>query len=217
MSYTETVFFSLSVFVPGITGLFKVKTADRAYLPFFFCTWLACINEVLSLFMANYQLNTAINNNIYVILEILLIIWQFKNWGLFRNIKFAFWYFLVFTIILWLIEYYPLDNIRQIRPGFRIVSSFLVVLFSINLNCRLIYTQEGRLLRSPAFIIGSGFILFFTFKIFIEVFLVYGLSASSDFYGRLFFILSCVNLFTNLIYSNAFLCIPKKIYYTDPY
>lgn len=217
MSYLESVFFSLSVFIPGAISIVKIRNADKAFYPFILCIWLACANEVISLIMAFYHLNTAVNNNIYVLVETLLIGWQFKNWGLFQNLQHAFLLFTGFIVTLWVIEFYTLDRLQIIGAEFRIICSFLIVMISIYLNCRLIYTYEGKLEKSPVFIIGTGLILYFTFKIFIEVFLIYGLTASPSFYGDLFFILSCVNVVTNLLYSIALLCIPKKIYYTDPY
>lgn len=217
MSYLETVFFSLSVFIPGAIGLVKIWNADKVFYPFILCIWLACANEVVSLTMAFYHITTAVNNNIYVLAETLLIGWQFKNWGMFQNLKHAFLLFAGVIVTLWVIEFYPPERLQYIGPNFRIISSFLIVLGSISLNCKLIYTYEGKLEKSPVFIIGTGLILYFTFKVFIEVFLIYGLTASTAFYGDLFFILSCVNVVTNLLYAIALLCIPKKIYYTDPY
>ncbi|MGN6533241.1 MAG: hypothetical protein ACTHK0_15970, partial [Ginsengibacter sp.] len=69
----------------------------------------------------------------------------------------------------------------------------------------------------PIFFIGTGLIVYYTFKIFIEAFLLYGLEAGQAFYKRLFVILAWINLFTNLLFAYAILCIPKKIYYIEPY
>jgi len=163
------------------------------------------------------DINTAANNNIYVFIEALLIGWQFKNWDFFSFSKSGFSVYILVLLAVWLLDTSFLSELNSIHSSFRITASFLIVLMSIHMNNKLIYHHKGTLLKSPVFFIGTGLIFYFTFKIFIEAFLLYGLAAGPGFYKSLFTILAWINLFTNLLFAYAILCIPKKIYYIDPY
>jgi hypothetical protein len=217
MNYSAIAIFSLSIFIAAGIGAIRIKKIDKAFYPFIFCLWLASVNEIISLILTGYHLNTAVNNNIYVLAEALLIGWQFKNWGLFHQFKNTFVLFIAIIFIVWILEYDSVHKLQNIGANFRIIYSFLIVLMSIHLNNKLIYYHKGKLFKSPVFIIGTGLIIYFTFKIFIEAFLIYGLIATREFYKNLFIILTWINLFVNILYAIAILCIPKKIYYTEPY
>jgi hypothetical protein len=217
MNYSKIVILSLSIFIAAGIGGIRIKKIDKTFYPFIFCLWLAAINESISVMLAAYHINTATNNNVYVLAEALLITWQFKNWGLFLQAGKAFEVYIAIIIGSWIYEYHSWQTLQLIGNNFRILVSFLIVLMSIHLSNKLIYNSKGRLWKSPVFIMITGLIIFFTFKIFIEAFLIYGLNASRGFYKNLFIILTWINFFVNLLYAIAILCIPRKIYYTEPY
>jgi hypothetical protein len=217
MNHLLILTLSFSILIPAIIGAVRIKKTDTMLHPFIFCIWVAAFNEMFSAILTSFNINTAFNNNIYVLAEALLIGWQFRNWGLFGFYKHAFSFYILLVIAGWLIETSFLTELHTINSSFRIACSFLIVLMSIHVNNKLIYHHRGRLLKSPAFFIGTGLIFYFTFKIFIEAFLLYGLEASPGFYKSLFVILAWINLFTNLLFAYAILCIPKKIYYIEPY
>jgi hypothetical protein len=217
MNYSQIVILSLSIFIAAGIGFVRIKKIDKTCYPFIFCLWLAAVNESISVILATYHINTATNNNVYVLAEALLITWQFKNWGLFLQAGKAFEVCIAIIIGSWIYEYHSWQTLQLIGNNFRILVSFLIVLMSIHLSNQLIYHYRGRLWKSPIFLMVTGLILYFTFKIFIEAFLIYGLNASRSLYKNLFIILTWINLFVNLLYAIAILCIPKKIYYTEPY
>jgi hypothetical protein len=217
MNYSKIVILSLSIFIAGGIGAIRIKKIDKTFYPFIFCLWLAAINESISVILATNQINTATNNNVYVLAEALLITWQFKNWGLFQQAEKVFAGCIAIIMGLWIYEFHSWQTLQLIGNNFRIFGSFLIVLMSIHLSNKLIYHYKGRLWKSPVFLMVTGLIIFFTFKIFIEAFLIYGLNASRSFYKNLFIILTWINFFVNLLYAIAILCIPRKIYYTEPY
>ena len=79
---------------------------------------------------------------------------------------------------------------------------------------RLILDERSGLIKNSVFLITIGFIVFFTYKILIEIFWVYGLNASRDFRVEVYRIMTYINLAINLIYALAVLWIPKKREYT---
>lgn len=217
MNHFQILILSFSILIPAIVGVARIRKIDNTLYPFIFCIWIAALNEILSAVLTSFQINNASNNNIYLLIEALLIGWQFKNWGLLSFYKHAFRVYILVVISGWLLETSFLSELHVIKSGFRIIWSFLIVLMSIHINNKLIYHHRGRLLRSPVFFIGTGLIFYYSFKIFIEAFLLYGIAAGPAFYKSLFVILAWINLFTNLLFAYAILCIPKKIYYIEPY
>ena len=83
-------------------------------------------------------------------------------------------------------------------------------MMSIHINNMLIVTYRKKLLKNPVFLICSGFIIYFTYKILIEAFWLYGLKAGKGFRINVYLLLTWINLIVNLIYALAMLWIPKK-------
>jgi hypothetical protein len=66
------------------------------------------------------------------------------------------------------------------------------------------------------FLICNAFIIYFTFKILVEAFWLYGVNESVNFQAMVFDISSYINVFTNLIYALAVLWMPMKRVFTMP-
>jgi hypothetical protein len=186
------------------------------YLPFVIMVWAALFNEILNMFIAVYlHKSNAVNSNIYILIESLLLLWQFKKWKLFESSGFYTFLF-VSLIIAWVVNILFLSRITVFISFFRIYYSLVVVLLSIQMVNKLIVTQNGILLKNASFLICLGFILFYTYKLFIEIFYAYGLNKSHEFHRKVFDLIVYVNLFSNLIYALASLWIPKKQKFIQP-
>src|SRR5688572_29728777 len=112
MNYTLAVLFSFSIAIAAIIGLVRFKQISPAYYPFLFCIWLAFLNEILNYILARTIGHNIINNNIYALLEALLITWQFKKWGLFYRSNYSYAIILGLFISGWLFEILFISNIR---------------------------------------------------------------------------------------------------------
>ncbi|MBK7374818.1 MAG: hypothetical protein IPJ02_04415 [Chitinophagaceae bacterium] len=75
----------------AVPGLIRYRKVEPAYQPFIIIVCLGFINHSLSLTMVYYTGSNAVNGNIFVIIESLLYIWQFSNWGLFTKRKRTAW------------------------------------------------------------------------------------------------------------------------------
>src|SRR5688572_2358422 len=111
MNYTLVVIFSFSIAIAAIIGLVRFKQISPVYYPFLFCIWLAFLNEILNYILARTIGNNIINNNIYALLEAILITWQFKKWGLFYRSNQMYAVILGLYISGWLFEILFLSNI----------------------------------------------------------------------------------------------------------
>ena len=76
-----------SLLVSVLASFFIVKKADKTWLPFFLFLYAGIITEFISTYLQKNGRSNAVITNIYAIVEILLIIWLFHNWSLFRSKK----------------------------------------------------------------------------------------------------------------------------------
>ena len=174
------------------------------------------MNELISFLMTKNGQTTAINNNIYVLIESILISWQFKKWGLLQRPRFLFPLLLVLLIISWIVENFIVFKITYISSYFRVLYSFIIVLMSVSVINGLFILDKKDILRNPIFLICIGFIFYYTYKVLVETFWIYGLNHSRGFRNNVYIILTYVNLFANLIYALAVLWMPTKQRFTLP-
>ncbi len=214
MSHFEIVLFSSTILLPAIIGVIRFSGIERSFYPFIICLWVGTLNEITSLIVSWLGYSTILNNNVYVLAEALLILWQFKEWGLFQGSKKSYTTLMMLLVIMWLFENNNIAELGKLTMHFRLVYSLLIVICSIQLNTRLVFTYKKNLLKSPGFLFCSGFTIYFTYKILIEVFWMYGLNGSVDFRKNVYIILTWINGLVNILYLIAILCIPAKPRYT---
>ena len=216
MNFTLVIIFNFSIFIAAVIAWVRFGRINKVYYPILYCVWLAALNELLSFILVKNGFHTSVNNNIYVLLEALLIISFFKN--LVQQPKQIYWYNagLIAIIIIWIIENIILNKIVGISIYFRIIYSFVIVLLSISTINRLITTVRKNIFRNSIFLLCLAFTIYYTYKILVEAFWLYGLNSSDFFRLQVYRILNYINLFTNLIYALAILWMPKKVAFTLP-
>lgn len=210
MNFYLILVFSASVFIPGIIGLIRYPYVDSRYYPFIYFIWAGCINEAISIALAMKSMSNYINSNIYVLLASLLLVWFFKEQRLFERSRAEFYMMLFIFSSVWLTEVLYLKGIEEISSYFRIIFSLGVVLMSIRLINTLLVAGTERILRNALFLICLLFTFYFTYKVIVEAFWIYGLKSSTSFQLLIWNISVYVNFFTNLIYAVAILWIPKR-------
>jgi hypothetical protein len=215
IAYTELI--NLSIVIAFVILSFRIKIMDGNFLPFFLLVLTASANEVISIIATDLIHNSNINNNIYVLAEGLLIIWQFQKWNLFANHRNFFFILIASLCTVWAIEIFIISKITYIASYYRIFYSFVIALISINKVNQLIISENRSLLKSPAFLICSAFIIYFTYKVLIEAFWLYGLNFNADFRANVYGIHMYINLFANLIFAVAALWVPKKQVFIQPF
>ena len=215
MNHTQIVLFSSTILLGAIIAVIKFNKIERSFYPFLILLWVASLNEIISLIVSLLGYSTVLNNNIYVLAEALLILWQFKEWDLFNSYKRMYRLVNITLILVWIFENNSTAALGKLTMHFRLLYSLLIVVLSIHLNTRLVFNYKKNLVRSPVFLICSGFTIFFTYKILIEVFWMYGLNTSVSFRNNVYIILIWINGLINILYSVALLCIPVKPRYIE--
>ena len=212
--FTFNTILGLSIIIPSLLGVARSKQVIRTFHPILILFVIALINELLSMLFSSSIYNTAYNNNIYVLIESLLFIWQFFRWGFLEQRKRLFAFMLFITISIWVFDNLMLHSLSRVNPLFRVYYSSLLIYLSIDQVNRLIVNERSYLFGNSKFLFCAGIILFYSYKTFIESFYLFELPLSNQFYANLFLILAFVNLFVNFLYGLAVLCIPTREKFT---
>ena len=217
----RTILTSLSILMAGGIALSRIKRIDGFYLPFIICIWLSCLNEITCFFLWKNGYPVAVINNIYVLGVALLLTMFFKNAGIFDKYRSFFFLLISGLILFWFWENILAGKLFEVSSWFRILSSFILVLMAVTCLNKLVIGDLGdypetlmlHFLKKPVFIICTGLILFFTCKLIVEIFWLYGLGASVSFRMEIYSILIYINLTVNIIYAIAILwMLPKQQY-----
>lgn len=216
MNFTVIVIISFSILIAGIIAVVKYRQIHSSYYPFLYFVWVGCLNELISFCLVMNGYYTSINSNIYVLAESLLIVYFFRQLALFRRHRMLFICLVTSLSAMWLYENLIQGHITAVTGYFRFTYSAVIVLLSIIRINSVIATARQSMLANPDFLICAGFIIYFTYKIVVEAFWLYGLSASATFQLRVYDIMAYINLFINLLYAYAILWMPRKQPFTMP-
>jgi hypothetical protein len=199
-----------SVFA-AVFGLIRSRKVDPAYQPFLIIVCLGFLNHILSLLLVRYYGSSTVNGNVFVLVESLLYIWQFHNWGLFKKIGSIAFILAGLLTMVWIIDNLAIHNIHSLNSSFRIFSSLMMIALAINQLRSLVTKEKMNLLKNAIFIICSGMLIYFSYKAFIDVFFLVELNPGYAAINLIYSILVGINFFVNLLFAWAVLWIPKKI------
>ncbi len=206
---------SQSILLPIIVGLIRLRRVDKGYQPFFILLCIGFLTEVISfILIQGYGTPNTIPNNIYALLEWTLIACQFHNWGFLRQKKKWFYALLVFATLLWATENLVFRMITHYSPYFLFFYFFVIVLLSINKINYMITHDNRNLFRNPKFLICIGFIIYFIYMIVYYWAFEVSLFGKPEISSSIAFLMSYVNVLTNIIYAIAFLMIPAPQKFT---
>lgn len=203
-------FSNFAIFIGAVIGYLRFQRIHPAYHPFLYLLWTGSIVKILSLVVELSDYNSVIILNINNLVEALFATWLFHRWFLFDRNKSLYPSFQFTLFAIWLLDLVFISGFFEMNSWFRIVYSFVLILLSINMINRLLFRERIILVRSSAFLICSGFIIFYTLMALTEVFNVYGLQLSFAFRMMIKNMLLSANFLCNLIYVLAILCMPRR-------
>lgn len=206
--YHVHIVLNLSVLLAVAAALLRIRWMPAVLYPFCILLLIASCNELLSFYLVSAGRHNAVNGNIYILVEFLLLCLQFYYWNTLRRP--GLWFIILMGVLLW-----SSDNFLFSHPGnnnslARIGFAFLFVFLSIDMiNRHIVFGKESRY-NISTLIIVTGLLLFFACKAYVEVFNAFDLGFSTAFYAHIWFTLSVVNAAVNIMYTIAMLCIPRK-------
>jgi hypothetical protein len=211
MTDTATFLLSLSVLFPFLSGLLRWRIISQRYYPLFILFGLALLVELITRYAITLTNSGWIPvNNLYVLVESILIPLQFVVWGYMHKKLNAFYMITGILVLGWVTEHLLLGDITRLHPYFRMFYSLLIVLLSINTINYLVIQEERNLVMHPVFIICTGFIIFFTYQLVYEgIYNIVSDLKSID-TSKLNTAFSIINAVCNILYGIAFLLVPAR-------
>lgn len=208
MIYWASVYLSFTVCIAALIAAIRFNKIERLYFPFILCIWIASINEIISFWAAQTGKSNYANNNIYVLIEGLLIMWQFKKWDIVRN--YTFYTITVLLCVTWFYEIHSWSSLQSLHYYYRIFYAAVVVICSINYNNRLFFSPHSNLITNPGFVICTGYILYYTLKLVCDAWWLYNAKPSTEFLTAIFSTMIGSNFLTNLTFILAIIWMPRR-------
>ncbi len=205
---------SLSIILPFLAGILRLKIIDPSYYPFICFITIGAIMEFLPFYVypAYGRTVTVVLVNLYALFELLVLTWLFYSWSLFRKNKIFFWVALASFICVWIILTCIVGELVQPNFTFRVLLSVVVIVFCVSMINKLVITERGNLLGNSKFLICICMIIFYTFFSLGNAteLSFFGAKASSYFKQKLQYITAYPNFITNLVYTLAIIWMPRK-------
>jgi hypothetical protein len=207
--YYVSLLSAFSIVVPFTAAISRIKTLGRKYRPMVILLTVGLFNEIVSSIGAQLFKNNALNGNIYVLIEYLLIIWQFQrlNGDLSRTFKITI---ISIGVGIWITDNFILHTLAQNNSIFRMLSSLCVVYLSMDKANQLLFFNGPLLSKNTDLLICCGFFSYFLLKTYVEVFNVFTMPVKWTFYENLWGILAIINLLTNILLTLAIICFRQK-------
>ena len=145
MNYTLFRVLTFSIFIPAFVGWARFKKTSPVFLPFFLFIWLGTLNEIINYIVIDILLQyNILNYNIFLLIEALVLTWQFQRWGLFGyNHRIPFLMYSIF-IVTWLLENLFISKFYLgFNSYFRIFFSFVIVIMSMGMLNEVIMKEKN--------------------------------------------------------------------------
>jgi len=214
--FSFQVISAYSILLAVIAGLIRYRYVLVEYRLFIVFVCFAIANDLLSNVLIYYFKNNIMCSNIYVGIEyiiLLLIFYAVNGWK-----KNSFYISIaLFGGVVWIFDNLILNSIIHFNSIFRVFYSLVILLFSIDGINRILVYEKKKLFSSSKFIIFITFIIYYSYKAFIEVFYFARPELSKGFYSAIYMLMIYINFFTNLSYFAAILCMPTKRKFTLQY
>ena len=200
------------VIIPFVVALFRWRKIDPAYQPFFALLALGVVTEGVSYWVIHaLKAHNAVIVNIFCLLQFGLIVLQFYRWKGFRMGLKGFYMLQFGSLLLWIVCNLVFFHLKDYDlPYYRILSSFVIVILSINGINRMIIEESGALYKNARFVICLGFIIFFLYYILFEGAFLIGKTDKSEVSREIIRLFTNVNAFVNGLYLVAVILIPNK-------
>lgn len=205
----KLLLYNSGLILATIAGISRYRYIDEMYRPFVMYIFLGFCNELLSLFSSIIFKTTFINNNLFMLGELLLLNLQFKYWSRSNRQRRSYTTASCLFLSLFVITA-AYKGLEQNLFFFNAAYCFYLVMCATGKLGWLVSNDPVPFYKNPVFIICCAIIIYFSFRIIIEAFWFYGLHKSSFFRNEVYVILMLINLFVNILYLYALLWIQKK-------
>lgn len=204
-----SIFSAFSILAPVLLIFIRWQRLKEKYLPLIIMLLLGLANELLSLFNVYTHYSNAINSNLFVLIEFILTCKLFLQ--LHSGISRKFFHVAIaLGILVWLLDNLVINNLSTNNSFFRMMASLLIVYLSIDKINQLIFFKRLGKLDKMDLLLAIGFMVFHSYKTFVESFHIFPMPLGRFFYEILWLIMNIINILSNVLFTIAILCLPKK-------
>ncbi len=203
---------AFSIVFPIVTAYWKRRSIGRKYFLLIVLLIIGGLNDVASYFIIKMKSNNTFNDNIYQLIEFILLVWLLRRWPSERKNRFHL-VIMIIGVSAWItdncIYHTPFDN----TSVYRLVCAILIVFVCIDQVNHVLLSRHNSINTSDLLICG-GLILYHLYAAFIESLQLFPVHLGRPFYMRLWVIHCCLSILTNILISIAFICHRSKPSYT---
>jgi hypothetical protein len=200
---------SIASIFPAVVVSFIIFNRNKLFLPFLLLIIVSGLVEFTALLLRYQSLNNVWLYNLAILAQFYFMIWQLSKWGLFRIDSIVVKISLALVSLLWIAEMYYYRN-QNLNNYTLVLGSLLLIVFITAYINRLIFENVKFLLTDSRFLICIGYLIYFTISLIIFIFTQNGKDFSAGFFTNIWAIHNIINTFTNIIFTVALLCIPKR-------
>ncbi len=197
----------LAALLPLFTGVTFFHRLNKVTTPFLFFFYYVVLSESFSFVLSRYSTNTLWWMNINQLLELIFFGWFFLTW-ITENAKIWFTGFLIIFLPYWIYSTCIINDFYTPNSFAHAIECLVIVLLAGIVLIRLSKSTAISLFRNPQFWLASGAMIYFSFSVLIYA--IYQVIVNNNYKASLFepvwILHSFMNIFSNLLYSIAFLC-----------
>jgi hypothetical protein len=197
-----------TILFPAITGAIRFNSIHSDFYPFIILMWVKLINETVSLAMVYSFGTNSITTNTYVLIEYLLLLFQFSKWS--KDLEKACYILAGFGLLVWLADHFVINTLNSNTSIFRLFYFLVIFLLGLRQVNNIINSESHSILKNPVFLVCAAFLVYYSCRALVEVVNLFILGSHNTFNLQVFMIVNVANFFSYIIYTIAILCIPGK-------
>lgn len=203
---------SFSILIPLSAICWKWKGISKNYLFLVVLLIIGALCDLISYVTIKVYGQNTVNGNIYLLVEFVLFGFLFNRWPSERGNRF---HLLIITVgvLVWVTDNLILHSLFTSNSMSRLVCYCLLVSICIDQLVSTMLHRATSIILSDI-LIGLAFLFHYTYRAFIESFLLYTSHLDSSYFIRLWIIDNGLNILTNLMITLAFLCHRHKPTYS---
>ncbi|RYE17733.1 MAG: hypothetical protein EOP51_23345 [Sphingobacteriales bacterium] len=194
----------------ALAGVVRFYRTDAVFNPFIYLLWLGIANEIYSSVVINRGDSNAFNNNIYVLGEALLLLWQFYKWEVLKRHRWIYVLPGVAVLAGWGLDNVWPGDIHVPEKLSRMYICAMVLVLAIVKLVQLPKEVKGKHYRIACTIACAGLVLYNAMNVYLEfLFHAFG---TAPWRGHLFWWGGWANIIANFLFFIAVLWIPRKVF-----
>lgn len=203
---------SFSILIPLSAICWKWKCISKKYLFLAVLLIIGALSDLISYVTIKLYGHNTVNGNIYLLVEFILFGFLFKRWPSKRVSRFHL-FIIIVGVLLWVADNLMLHSLFANNSMSRLGCYFLLVGICIDQLVSTLLNRASFIILSDI-LICMAFLFHYSYRAFIESFLLYTTHLDSSYFISLWVIDNGLNILTNLMITLAFICYRHKPTYS---